>query len=168
MKINLDKKFAKKLQKRFEKYEFEVGILEDKEHLEAKSTSLLGTPDLKVYAGGPARKVTRSPSGKTIGEIFVDNMKRLNINLLSEPFQNKNAPLLKFTKAFFNLAFGRGTDNQVTNLLQAVVRNPILEGKYGPNKARTADNKGFDRHLIDTAQMFKAIKAKLHMRGGRV
>lgn len=49
---------------------------------------------------------------------------------------------------------------RVENLLQAVVRNPILKLEYGDNTAITADMKGFDRHLFGTGQTFKAIKAK--------
>ena len=35
-----------------------------------------------------------------------------------------------------------------------------LKKEYGNNKAATADNKGFDRHLIDTGQTFKEIRAR--------
>lgn len=49
---------------------------------------------------------------------------------------------------------------RLENLLQAIVRNPILRLEYGKNTATAADNKGFDRHLFDTGQMFKAITAR--------
>jgi hypothetical protein len=55
--------------------------------------------------------------------------------------------------------FGGGGRQRVLNLLQAIVRNPILKHQYGPNTSATADAKGFDRHLFDTGKMFKSIKA---------
>ncbi len=36
----------------------------------------------------------------------------------------------------------------------------MLRGDYGPNSELTRKIKGFDRYMIDTAQLFKAIKAK--------
>jgi hypothetical protein len=162
MKLELSKSFGKKLQARIQSFQFEVGVLEDKPHYNAVETSLFGKPDLKNYAGGPARKQTRTPSDQSIGEVLVSNMKRLNINLLLRPFQEKNADLIRFTHAFLKLAVKTPgmTVKRVENLLQAVVRNPILKQEYGRNKGHTADAKGFDRHLIDTAQTFRAIKAR--------
>lgn len=157
----LDKSFIKKLNGAVNGFEFEVGVLEDKPHFEAVPTPLNGEPALKTYAGGPARKQTKRPSGLTIGEVLVENMKRLNINLLLRPFEEPNSEILKFTEAFLKLATTKkGSLKRVENLLQAIVRNPILRQEYGKNESYTADNKGFDRHLIDTAQMFKAIRAR--------
>ena len=99
MRIELSKSFKKKLQSRIEKYEFEVGILEDKAHLEPKD-------EQTVYAGGPVLKRSRIKSPQTTGDIFIENQERLNINLLSRPFQEKNSDILKFTKAFLELVTG--------------------------------------------------------------
>lgn len=134
----------------------QVGVLDDKPHRDP--LELLGT-----YAGGPVRKASRKSSGKTNGEILVDNMERLNIDLLREPFQEKNSPeLLRFSKAFLKLALSRKDIGirRVENLLQAIVRNPILRQEYGGNDLLTKIHKGFDRHLIDTGQMFKSIIAR--------
>lgn len=163
MKIELDKSFIKKLEKRVNRYRFEVGVLDDKPHFypSSKGGTLLSTPDLKSYAGGPARKQTRDPSNKTVGEVLVDNMVRLGKNILLEPFKDKNAPLLKFMDRFLKMVIARKSPRRVENLLQAVVRNPILKQEYGQNSGKTAREKGFNRHLIDTSQMFKAIKARI-------
>jgi hypothetical protein len=59
------------------------------------------------------------------------------------------------------LGFGRSEMKRVQNLLQAVIRNPILRGDYGRNAMSTARNKGFNRLFIDTGQFFRAIKAKV-------
>ncbi|WKV32907.1 putative neck protein [Bdellovibrio phage MAC3UK] len=161
-KIELSKGFAKRLASRIEQYDFEVGILTDGPHYDPVETNLFDSPELGQYAGGPVRKKTRVEGEKTIAEVFVANMERMNTDLLLEPFRSsKNAEITKFTTAFLRLATGgKITLKRVENLLQAVVRNPILRQDYGGNTAPTADAKGFDRLLIDTAQMFKAIKAR--------
>lgn len=162
MKMIFGKRWLKKLKKDIGRFEFEVGILEDGPHYDAVETGRFEQPQLKSYAGGPARKQSRHLSESSTGEIFVQNQERLNRNLLLEPFQDKSSDLLKFTDAFLKLAMKRGgiTIKRVENLLQAVVRNPILRQEYGPNTAATADAKGFSRALIDTSQMFRAIKAR--------
>lgn len=168
IKLSVGNSFAKKLQKRINGFEFQVGILEDGPHYNPVETkSIYDTPDLKTYAGGPARKQTRTAGPLTIGEIFIKNMERLNINLLQRSFQERNSDIIKFTNEFLKLAVKR-TDisvKRLENLLQAIVRNPILKQEYGQNSSIAADNKGFDRHLIDTAQMFKAITARMTKRG---
>lgn len=163
MKVTLGKSWGKRLEGRINSYQFEVGVLDDKEHNNPLESGLFEQPQLRQYAGGPVRKQTRQKGPLTTGEILVANMKRLNINLLLRPFQEKNSDLLKFTDAFLRLVSGRKgiSLRRVENLLQAIVRNPILEEEYGKNRAATADAKGFDRHLFDTGQMFKAIRAKV-------
>lgn len=167
MKGTLRPGFAKRLKKKVESFQFEVGVIEDKPHFQAVDTPVVGPAQpLKTYAGGPARKQTRTPSGLTTGQVLVENMKRLGVDLLRAPFlKNNNADIQKFTKAFLRTAFAKDSPKRVENLLQAVVRNPILRQDYGPNRSGTADGKGFNRHLIDTAQMFKAIKARVSRRG---
>lgn len=163
MRIELGKSFSKKLKGRIERFEFEVGVLEDKPHRNPIEISLFGEAQpgtFGTYAGGPVRKTTRETGPLTIGEILVQNMTRLNINLLSRPFQERNSDIIRFTDAFLKSALANKSMKRVENLLQAIVRNPILRGEYGRNKAVTADAKGFDRHLIDTGQTFKAIKAR--------
>jgi hypothetical protein len=157
----MGRSFYKKLEKSIEGYQFEVGVLKDKIHKQPIESPRFGPPNLREYAGGPIRPTSRIPSELTIGDVLVENMKRLGVNLLLEPFQNPDAELNKFTTAFLRYASAKkGTLKRVENLLQAVVRNPILRQDYGPNKGNTADAKGFDRHLFDTGQMFKAIRAK--------
>jgi len=162
VKFELGKSWEKKLKGRIEGFEFEVGVLEDKPHYNPVETGLLETPALKAYAGGPARRQTREIGDLTTGQILIENMKRLNINLLLRPFQEESSDIIKFTRAFLQLVTRKPgmSMKRVENLLQAIVRNPILKQEYGSNKAATADVKGFDRHLIDTGQLFKAIRAR--------
>lgn len=167
MNIELGKEWSKKLEARINGFEFQVGVLEDKPHYEPIETPLFGQPQTKTYAGGPARLQSRVVGDLTTGEVLVENMKRLNINLLQRPFRERSSEILKFTDAFLKLVLKRPSISikRVENLLQAVVRNPILKQEYGGNSSATADSKGFDRHLIDTSQMFRAIIAKVTKRG---
>lgn len=148
------------MKRTIEGFEFEVGILDDKPHRLPVETPLFKEPDLKSYAGGPIRATSREKSDFTIAQVLQENSARLGIDLLREPFKDPDTEINRFTTAFLRFAAGKkGTYRRLENLLQAVVRNPILRQEYGKNRARTADNKGFDRHLFDTGQMFKAIKA---------
>lgn len=165
MKIEIDKSFIKKLKGRVEGFEFQVGVLEDKTQMQPIETPMFEDPQLSTYAGGPVRKKSRNKSELTTGQILVKNMERLGINILQEPFEKKNSEILKFTEGFLKLVTQQKISiKRVENLLQAIVRNPILKQMYGANSAFTADSKGFDRHLFDTGQMFRAIKAKVTKR----
>lgn len=154
--------FGKNLKKSINRFEFEVGIIPDTAHYEPQHTPLGQTPPTSTYAGGPVRKASRVKSELSTGEIFIENMKRLNVDLLRAPFKEKsNKDIVKFTREFLKMALSKGSlgRKRVINLLQAIVRNPILRQEYGPNGSGTADAKGFDRHLFDTGKMFKSIKA---------
>lgn len=166
MKLALGDTWAKKLKKQINRYEIEVGVLDDKTHMQAVEHGLLDTPKFKTYAGGPVRLTSRMPGESTIGQVLVENMKRLNINILLRPFQERNSDILKFTNYFLKYIVGGlgGNQKRVENLAQAIVRNPILKQEYGPNKAVTADFKGFNRNLFDTGQMFRAIRARVQRR----
>lgn len=159
----------KKLQGRFGKYDLEVGILTDGPHREPMELGFGPSEGkaLTTYAGGPVRKATRTPSGKTIAEVSIANRERLGFNYLSKPFEDQTSDVVKFSNEFFKLAFGRSQKKRAENLLQACVRNPILSGEYGPNSPLTILIKGFDRAMIDTAQLFKAIRASCTVKGGR-
>jgi len=148
---------------RAERFDMEVGVLDDKPHRDPIETPRGKEPVLGSYAGGPVRKATRKTSGVMTGAIFIENQKRLGIDLLKRPFQDESSDLMKFTRAFLQYAVSQKPIpvRRIENLLQAVVRNPILKLQYGKNKATTADAKGFDRHMFDTGQMFKAIRAKV-------
>ncbi len=180
MNITLDNRFKKKLGGRFGKYSFEVGILRDKRHRPA----LRGEPGQKgrdvlgFYAGGPVRKARGGGGDKMISEVARELIDRTGINFWTEPFNSKrhssgaqfsssvgNADILKFTNEFFKMAFGKSEKRRAETLLQAIVRNPILRGEYMHNSPLTTRIKGFDRFMIDTGQLFKAIEARCTVRG---
>ena len=172
MLIQLDRRFKKRVQGMFGKYDFQVGILEDAPHKEAArgKPGLKGQDVITTYAGGPRRKTTRKDSGLTIAQVSAENRARLGFNYLQKPFRDRSrsqADILRFTNEFFKLVFGRSQKKRAENLLQAVVRNPILRGEYKRESPLTQLIKGFSRPMIDTAQLFKAIRANCTVRGGK-
>jgi hypothetical protein len=161
MQLKMSKDFKEKVAGRFNRFELEVGILQDSAHKEAKPASRgLGT-----YAGGPVRK--KGPdSGLRVSDVSEAIRARMDINYLTEPFNKRSPALTEFMVQFFRMAAGRSVSlkKRVENALQAVVRNPILRGEYGSNGPLTKREKTFDRYLIDTGQFFKAITASVKVR----
>jgi hypothetical protein len=166
--IRLDRGFRRRLEGRFGKYQFEVGVLKDGPHYKPQDSGAMSqfgmSDNLKSYAGWPARKQTREASELSLADISEANRERLGFNYIRKPFKQRSSDIIKFSDGFFKLAFGRGKLRRVENLLQAIVRNPILRGDYGMNTRATADIKGFDRLMIDTAQLFKSLKARIKWR----
>lgn len=158
LSFKLDKRFTHQAKGILEKYEFQVGVLEDKVHKEAEPPG----KGISSYAGGPARKASNKNSGMTISEVSKDLRARTGINIFTQPFfAKKNKDIVNFVKEYFDLCAGRTQKKRVENLLQAIIRNPILRGDYGKNSPQTAKTKGFNRFMIDTAQLFRAITSKV-------
>lgn len=156
IEFKLDKRFVNQAKGYLEKYQFEIGILQDNVHKMARDQS----KGLSSYAGGPVRKTSGRSSGMTISEVSKDLRSRTGINIFTEPFfSRKNQDIRNFVHDYFQLCAGKVQKKRVENLLQAIVRNPILRGDYGRNTSVTARIKGFNRFMIDTGQLFKAITA---------
>lgn len=158
--MHLNGSVADTLAKKFAPFSFQVGILQDGPHYAAAQGK-----KLKSFAGGPARRQTRVVDG-TLAGVSKDFRKFLGFNYLTKPFQKRSPDMAKFVATFFQMALGDGKvrmKRRCENLLQAIVRNPILSGKYGRNRRVTAKIKGFNRKGIDTAQFFKAIKARVRI-----
>lgn len=163
VKIQLARPLSNTLRGRVERFEFEVGILQDKPH----KAALKG---LKTVAGGPARKTGRKVDG-TVAGVSKSLRESTGINYLTAPWKNRNnADILKLFGVYLKFALGGGKGNpkRLENLVQAIVRNPITRGDYGRNTEATAKRKGFNRLMIDTGQFFKTIRAKVKRRAGRV
>lgn len=158
----LSKGFVKQLKRRIEGWNFEAGILDDKEYKLPRPDNEDGSKPLGEYAGGDIRKASRVNSGLKISEVFRNLMIQSDIDLLQEPFEDNKSDIMKFTTQFLRFATGgKVSVKRVENLLQAVIRNPILRNDYGyRNTGETARAKGFFRPFFDTAQTFKAIKVK--------
>lgn len=161
--VKFQRPIGQVLRGKIEAYTFDVGILKDGPHRAPASKD----KGLKTFAGGPARKV-RGRSYDKLSDVSRDVQRNSGIKIYRQPFRRKSDDAVRMLKAFFQLVFNEGKTakmKRLENLIQAVVRNPILRGTYGRNKKVTADNKGFNRKFIDTAQFFKAIRAKVHWRG---
>lgn len=161
MNFKLSRGVGDRIAGRFEKYKFEVGVLDDGPHKEPQTgkRGLKGKDVITTYAGGPVRKKSSKSGALTIAQVSEANRDRLGFNYLTEPFKKRSSDIIKFSTEFFKSALALKSMKRAENLLQAIVRNPILRGDYGSNTALTKRIKGFDRKMIDTAQLFKAIKA---------
>lgn len=168
MTFKLSKTLKAKIRTKFERYQFEVGVLDDKDHKKPKrgERGLKGQDVISSYAGGPVRRTSSQESGLAISEVSKKLSEHLGFNYLVRPFKNKSSDIVKFSNEFMKMAISADSlpsssmMRRVQNLLQAIVRNPMLRGDYGPNSNITKKIKGFDRATIDTAQLFKAIKAR--------
>jgi hypothetical protein len=166
--IKFDRPIGEVLKKKIEPFTLEVGVLNDAPHYQPAPGK-----KMKTYAGGLARRVGRVPSGKSIAEVGASARKQLGVNYLTKPFKGsrKSRDAIKVMNEFWKVVFGgqgnKSTTRRLENALQAVIRNPITRGDYGKNKALTAKIKGSKRKFIDTAQLFKAIVARVRRRRSR-
>ncbi len=167
MQLRISKTFAAKVEARYGRFRMEVGVLENAPHLppmERPAGAENFGANISSYAGGPVRKKGRDSAGMpTIAEVSAANRARLGFNYLTEPFKRKDSEIIQFSNTFFKMAAGRATSmrRRCENLLQAIVRNPILRGEYGRQARSTTREKGFVRPMIDTAQLFKSLKARV-------
>lgn len=159
--FQLENKHSKNLKGRIEGYEFEVGILKDGQHKDALNKS----EGLSSLAGGPVRRKSRFKSPRTIAEVSVSIRENTRINIYTTPFKSKVSPeIIKFSRQYIKSLVTTGVmkeKRRIENLIQAIIRNPITRGEYGKNAKSTAKEKGFNRFLIDTGQLFRAIKARI-------
>tara|TARA_R110000851_G_scaffold184676_3_gene334043 strand:- start:840 stop:1307 length:468 start_codon:yes stop_codon:yes gene_type:complete len=151
IKTNLVKSISRKIGN----YDFEVGILDSQKKK---------IPNHKTSASFAGLRVSgskgRYPS-TTLADVAQYNDKRFG--WLKRPFKlADNKDVGKVVKEIARQVFNKQSPNnkRLENAVQAVIRNPILRGDYGNNKASTVRSKGFDKLGIDTGQFFKNIKAK--------
>lgn len=173
-----DARFTKEVRARIEQFDLNVGILEDGPHYNPKTkTQIVAGLEKKgkgassfvqavhgTYAGGPVRKAGRKIGG-TLSEVSKSVREKLKVNFYTAPFRKpsgKSIELQRFLREFVKYvrADNKSDVRRLENAMQAVVRNPILRGEYGSNSPASANAKGFDRLLIDTGQLFKAIIAR--------
>jgi len=153
------KNLAKRVTSQIGNYTFEVGILANAPKKRRKKAATKSFAGLTVNAVGTVSK-KRPTTIAYIGEV----LEKYHFKWLTRPFKTKglNHDVKKVVDEIAAQVFGkRSKDNKrLENAVQAVVRNPILRGDYGDNAQSTIKAKGFNKLGIDTAQFFKAIKAK--------
>lgn len=152
--IKLDRRFRDQARHAIERYLFDVGVLENTPH----RAPARGVP--KNLYGGPARRTSGRIEG-TMAQVSQMVRGRLHLDLYRRPFKKpKDRDIIAFANSFLKLALQGGQEKRALNLLQAIIRNPILRGDYGRNSSSTTKTKGFNRLLIDTGQLFRAIRAR--------
>ncbi len=144
---------------RYERYELQAGILQDSAHRRPKPKSAgFGT-----LSGGPVRLKSKKTQGNVSG--VAERIRKAGDDYIRAPFsQPRSAPMRDFLRALGDLLTDRTTRSKVETALRAVIREPILRGKYGRNSIATARVKGFNRKLIDTGQFYRAIIARVRTR----
>lgn len=163
-KLSLDQRFKRKLAGRFEKYEFQAGVLKDGPHFRARSNAQ-GT-----LQGGPVRKMNKAKTDRfSTGAISRRLLARYKGpsggNVYTDPLRRKSRDMSAFLEAFANLVTGKNKNySRVETMLRALIRNPLLKRRYGSNTQERIRVKGFNRLMIDTGQFFKAIQAKVRVR----
>lgn len=158
MDFKIDARVQKKILAQFNRFEIQAGILDDAPH----KRPLPASRGLASVAGGPARKKSGRIRGTNaqVGEIV---RKVHGVDYLRKPFRNGNSPDMKVLRAAL-IQFLAGLSksrHQVETALRAVIRNPILQGKYGRNTRAWARVKTFNRKLFDTGQFYTSIIARV-------
>lgn len=148
------------------KFKFDVGILQNKPHFEVLKRKI-GTKNGKPvyakswyqYAGLNLLRHGSKPDG-TLNKVAAE-MDEL-FKWLRRPFLLKrNKDLIWVINFMVDIMSGKDNRRRIENAMQAVVRNPILRGDYGRNSQKTAKEKGFNKLLMRTGQLFKNVKARL-------
>lgn len=146
---NLSKKLAFKL----DKYQVQVGLLEDKKRKQPKFG------EFKNYAGKTLLREGKVSNGASLVEVaeYLDR----RYKWLRKPFLIKNnKEVVLVLNDIVKDMNGQDLKQRILNGFQAVVRNPILRGEYGHNKDKWAKKKGFNQLLMMTGQFFKNVKAR--------
>jgi len=166
LKISLTEGFRERINGRFSKYSFEVGILKDRKYRKPASKER----GLTSLARGPARRQSRETSKYNVSDISAFN-RGDSSDYLRDPFRkpaNQDQKLIKrFLAEFVKMTSGKSQIRRVENLLQAIVRNPMARGDYGTNARSVQRRKGFDRFMIDTGQLFRSVTARILKVGRR-
>lgn len=161
-KIIESKGLDKFIQGKLDKYRFQVGILQNKQHfapLHQGTTGHKGLPVIYNYAG-----LYLYRHGKKVDGTLWNIGKELDaaFKWLRKPFLlAKNKELLSVINLIVDNMNGKDNKQRLVNAIQAVVRNPILRGDYGRNSKRWAKRKGFNKLMFMTGQFFQNIKARL-------
>lgn len=152
MKIEGDN-FAQILQVDLDKYQVEVGVLQDKVTYNAVPGRF------KTYAGQRLAVTGRKARG-TLVEAAQELDKRFH--WLERPWRlERNQDVQQVVSDMIESINMRDAGKQrVLNGMQAVIRNPILGNYYGRNSIRWAKIKGFNKLLMWTGQFFQNIRAR--------
>lgn len=107
------------------------------------------------------RKVKELDNNYTLGELLLDlEGYGLFTDAVRDPH---NEDLITMFEALKNIFLKNDWDsddeNILTNASRALIRNRIIENRLGRNSKVTADNKGFNRPMMDTGTLFTNIES---------
>lgn len=160
--FKFDKRFTKRVQARYERFQIKAGILEDGPHFKA----LPAKKGKATVFGGPARQKSRVRDGN-LSDVGESIRKVHRVPYLTAPFKKNSRELKNVRRELANLLTGKSSSySKIETALRSLIREPILKQRYGRNSRLWARVKTFNRFLIDTGQFFRAIIAKVRV--GRV
>ena len=142
------------IQKDLDKYESEVGILEDKPAAKWKGP-------IRTLYGGKANRQAGQNKETTLRALMAKFNTTYNILLAPWKSAENKDVLNVIDKMTADMNKGGKLKQSFINAMQAVVRNPILRGDYGKNTKETQATKGFNRLMINTGKFFSNIKVRL-------
>lgn len=145
--------FARAIQVELDKYQMEVGILDNVPKYAAAKGKW------KNYAGMVVA-ATGKKTDNTLADVAQDLDRRFR--WLERPWRiPQNQAVQEVVNDIVqSMNAGNSKKQRVLNSVQAVVRNPILRGDYGKNSSKATKEKGFNKLLIWTSQFFQNIKAR--------
>lgn len=160
--IEMQRNFAESVRGKLERYSFDVGILRDKPHHIPGYGS-------KAFAGQVLSREFRRTRG-TLSSVSANARRHWGVNIYRKPWSEKNKrskEIRAFMGGFFRMAFRgesgglSGMAKRMRNLVQAVVRNPILRAEYGKNRFPHWHDLAGKRKpkFMFTGQLFKGITA---------
>lgn len=145
--------FERAIQVELDKYQMEVGILDNVPKYAAAKGKW------KNYAGMVVA-ATGKKTDNTLADVAQDLDRRFR--WLERPWRiPQNQAVQEVVNDIVqSMNAGNSKKQRVLNSVQAVVRNPILRGDYGKNSSKATKEKGFNKLLIWTSQFFQNIKAR--------
>lgn len=159
----MGKNWTIKIKDRVEMYESVAGIA-DGNRRDPQNPRVVGS-----FAGGPVRKTRPGRSNKTNKQV-ANWVIAYAGNIFTIPFKSQSSKdIIKFSQVYLAELLKDNpraimSSKRVVNLMQAIIRNPILRGEYKMHDAKTGKRKGFTRSLIDTGQFFRSIKVEMRKR----
>lgn len=142
--------------------EITVGVLDKSlAHYEAE-------PKVKGYrdiGGEKVRKKSSKKSPDTTAQILAElESFGLFSGVLSDPENKDLLDMVEILQSIYAKGeIGSKEERRLINACQAMIRNRIIDKRLGDNADTTVKEKGFDRPLMDTGQLFEAIKARLEV-----
>ena len=119
-----------------------------------------------IGKGLQGRKVGKRTGGDSV-ELAIELENKYGF--LTKPADEKSREMQGLMEQIisYKLYGNKEAKNKVVNSAKALVLKPILNDKYGRNSKETAENKGFNKFLIDTGQTIKRLAVRISKGKGK-